>query len=105
MPKITVDSKALLKKQNLKLRNQIAHLDSLLRKKESLQIEILRMKKIIQLSQKKTKETLKESYPDSILENGNLFLPKELADDELMDLAAEFTSLEEDYDFLTNEFS
>lgn len=103
--KITVDSKTLLKKQNLKLRNQIAHLDSLLRKKESLQIEINRMRKLIQLNQRKTKESLKESFPDSVLENGNLFLPEELTDSELSTLAAEFTSLEEDYDFLINEFS
>lgn len=98
-----LDEKSLLKQQNLKLKNQIAHLDCLLRKKESLTIEINRIKKLIQLNRKMTKVALKETFPDSVLENGDLVLAGQI-DEELSDLSAEFTLLEHDFDFLNDEF-
>lgn len=99
------ESKAFCKQKNLKLKNQIAHLDCLLRKKQSLMIEIERMRKLINLNRRSTQETLKESFQDVRTIGDDIIISDPEVDSELSDLFAEFSSLEENYNFLLEEFS
>lgn len=96
-----------LKKVNLKLKNQICQLDNLVRKKKCLELDIARMRKLIQLTRSKTKKTLKESFPDTVRlsDDGTdlYFLSEFTSISQLDSEAAEFTSLEEDSEVLFQE--
>lgn len=98
------ESKSFLKQKNLKLKNQIAHLDCLMRKQESLKIEIGRLKKQIALTRKQTQEAFKESFPSALTEAVER-LPYPFDDHELNDLRIDFNLLEEDFYSLLEEFS
>lgn len=97
------ESKSFLRQKNLKLKNQIAHLDCLMRKQESLKIEIGRLKKQIALTRKQTQEAFTESFPGVIVENKTL--PYPFDDQELNDLRIDFNLYEEDFYTLLEEFS
>lgn len=98
------ESRSFLKQKNLKLKNQIAHLDCLMRKQESLKIEIGRLKKQIALTRKQTQDAFTESFASVFVEN-NKSLPYPFDDQELNDLRVDFNLLEEDFYTLLEEFS
>jgi uncharacterized protein YdcH (DUF465 family) len=91
-----------LQQRNLKLKNQIAQLDNLLRKKESLEIEINRLRKTINLSRKNTIKAVKEQLVSAKvpfqMKEQDLVLNEEVdATAELSRLFEEFNQLETDY--------
>jgi HD-GYP domain-containing protein (c-di-GMP phosphodiesterase class II) len=91
-----------LQQRNLKLKNQIAQLDNLLRKKESLEIEINRLRKTIKLSRKNTHRTVQEQLSGADIsfrmEEQDIILNEEVGvSAELLELFQEFNQLETDY--------
>jgi len=99
-----------LQQRNLKLKNQIAQLDNLLRKKESLEIEINRLRKTIKLSRKNITRTVQEQFRSADIpfrmKEQNIILNEEVeASAELSRLFEEFNQLETDYLKLESLFS
>jgi uncharacterized protein YdcH (DUF465 family) len=91
-----------LQQRILKLKNQIAQLDNLLRKKESLEIEINRLRKTINLSRKNTIKAVKEQLVSAKvpfqMKEQDLVLNEEVdATAKLSRLFEEFNQLETDY--------
>lgn len=91
-----------LQQRNLKLKNQIAQLDNLLRKKESLEIEINRLRKTIKLSRKNITRTVQEQFrcadiPFRMKEQDIILNEEVEATAELSRLFEEFNQLETDY--------
>jgi len=100
-----------LRVKTLKLKNQTAQLENLLRKKEALEIEINRLRKTIKLTRKTTQKTVREqlaAVPQRV-EGENLVLITEELEPEarkvLAALCEEFTTAEKSYLNLEELFS
>lgn len=95
------------KKATLKMKNQKAHLDSLLRKKQALQIEIERLKKTIKLQTKRTQTSILKEMK---IEDLSLPLSNEEAldlqekDPELFQIFKELDQAEADLKSLLEQF-
>jgi hypothetical protein len=100
-----------LRLRTLKLKNQTAQLENLLRKKEALEIEINRLRKTIKLARKTTHKTVSEqlaAVPQRV-EGENLSLFTEELEPEfssvLSALCEEFNTAEKSYQILEELFS